>query len=115
MIAKWFSTNIRLVCLVESKGAMRYMDSVYLLRATDYEDAFREALQIGRSQEEDYTNSEGECVRWAFKEILSLDMIDVESLDCAEIYSAPSALEPGEWYPFDVRFHPENSDPTHSI
>jgi hypothetical protein len=111
---RWFSSRARLVVLLEKEGASRYADSVFLFRAADFGDAFQRALALGRAQEQEYLNGEGEKVRWRLKEIVSLDVIR-GALDGAEVYSEPVALEPGEGYPFDVRFEPEKSQPTQTV
>lgn len=111
----WFSTKVRLVCLIENIGATRYMDSVYLFRAEDFTKAFQRALQLGYSQEEQYANVDGKQVKWKLKEIISLDIIREDSLDGAEIYSEPVELAPGESIAFNDEFHPEKSEPTQTI
>jgi hypothetical protein len=111
----WFSSKLRTVCLVERHGATRYMDSVFLFRATDFETAFRRALDIGRSQEQGYTNADGERVVWKFVKVVSLDQLPKEDLDGAEVYSEPVSLGAGEMMPFESHFEPEQSRPTQSI
>ncbi len=111
---RWFSSKVRLVVLLETQGASRYADSVFLFRAADFDEAFQRALALGRAQEEEYTGGEGERVRWRLKEILSLDVLDDE-LDGVEVYSEPVTLAPGEAYPFDATFEPEKSQPTQTV
>ena len=48
--AHWFSTKVRLVCLIEPIGAVRYMDSVYVFCSADFQTAFKRALELGKSQ-----------------------------------------------------------------
>lgn len=112
---KWFSTRVRLVCLIEGVGATRYADSVYLLRAEDFAQAQTRAVQIGREQEEEYRNEDGNTVRWRLKELVSLDLIDKEDLDGVEVYSEPSGIGHGESYPFAQEFLPERSEPTQTL
>jgi hypothetical protein len=112
---KWFSAKIRLACLIEPEGAQRYMDSVYIFRARDFDDAFEAALRIGRGEEEEYLNSDQHRVRWRLKEIISLDQIADGSLDGVEVYSEPVDLEPSDGFPFETVFSPESSTPTQTI
>ena len=114
MKLQWFSTKIRRVCLIESKGADLYMDSVFVFCAEDFDEAFRKALYLGRNQEEEYVNVDNAKVMWKFKEIISLDIVRQDNLDGAEVYSEPIEIL-GEREPFDSVFHPENSNPTQTI
>src|SRR5215470_15377164 len=112
---RWFSTRIRMICLIEPEGGHSYMDSVIVFRSTDFDSAFTRALEMGREREESYLN-ESDCrVVWRLKEIISLDIIDFENLDGVEVYSEPVDLNPGELIPFNTEFHPEQSQPTQSI
>ena len=111
----WFSARVRLVCLIENEGATRYMDNVYVFLGRDFDGAMQRAIDLGRSEEEEYMNKYGERVRWRLKEVISLDMIRSESLDGAEVYSEPVDLEPGEIIPFDQTFNPEDLEPTQTI
>lgn len=111
----WFSTKVRLVCLLEGAGGTRYMDSVHLFRAKDSADAHGVALKLGREHEDEYRNSEGETVRWRLKEIVSLDCLGAELVDGVEVYSEPVALETDVAIDFDDVFHPEKSEPTQTV
>lgn len=111
---QWFSTRIRLACIVEPKRLQRFMDSIYVFRSTDFDDAFRKAIDIGRSQEKNYFNDAKELVEWRLKEIVSLDLIRPQSLDGAEVYSEP--VEPAASdFLFDSAFNPEDSTPTQTL
>lgn len=112
---QWFSTKVRLVCLIASMGAVRYMDVVYVFRGTDFQTAFKRAVELGKCQEKSYHNADGKEVVWKLVEILSLDLVQAESLDGAEVYSEPVDLAAGESYDFDTEFHPERSAPTQTI
>jgi uncharacterized protein DUF4288 len=111
---QWFSTKIRLACIVEPKGLQRFMDSIYVFQSTDFDAAFRKAMDIGRSQERNYLNDADELVQWRLKEIISLDLIRPQSLDGAEVYSEP--VEPAASdFLIDNAFHPEDSNPTQTL
>lgn len=115
MREQWFSSRLRLVCVIEGSGATRYQDSVHLFRAGDFEEAFQRALDLGRACEESYLNPDKKRVRWRLKEIVSLDIITADQLDGAEVYSEPVPLEEGVEIPFDATFTPETSRPTQTI
>src|SRR5215471_20174637 len=99
--AHWFSAKVRLVCLIEPTGAVRYMDSVYVLRSADFQSALERALDLGKSQERSYLNADNKRVAWKLAEIVSLDIITAESLDGVEVYSEPVELAPGDALPID--------------
>jgi hypothetical protein len=111
---QWFSTRIRLACIIEPRGLQRFMDSIYVFRSTDFDDAFRKALDIGRSQERNYLNDADELVEWRLKEVISLDLIRPPSLDGAEVYSEPVEAAAKD-FPFDTAFRPEDSNPTQTL
>ena|ERR1700720_388035 len=110
-----FSSKIRLACIIEPKGLQHFMDSIYVFRSTDFEGAFRKALDIGRSQEKSYLNDADDLVVWSLKEIVSLDQIKPQSLDGAEVYSEPVEPAPSDSVPFSNAFHPEDSRPTQTL
>jgi hypothetical protein len=111
----WFSTKVRLICLVEKTGGIRYMDSVHVFRATDFESARYAALRLGRAHEEEFRNSDGELVRWRLKELVSLDFLGADVVDGAEVYSEPVPLEAGLVIAFETDFEPERSNPTQTV
>lgn len=108
----WFSTKVRLVCLIESQRADTYMDSVYVFRSQDWATAFQRAIELGKQQEKEYLNADNRQVRWRLKEIISLDWLFAQSLDGAEVYSESVAVGAGDSIPFDAAFEPEKSTPT---
>jgi|SRR5262252_2699642 len=112
---RWFSARIRMLCLIEPKGGDSYLDSVIVFRSTDFNSAFIKALEMGKKRETIYLNDENHQVVWRLKEIISLDIIDSETLDEAEVYSEFVDLNPGELIPFNTEFYPEQSQPTQSI
>jgi hypothetical protein len=112
---RWFSSKVRMICLIEPEGGHHYMDSVIVFQSTDFDSAFTKALEIGRKREEIYLNDENHQVVWKLKEIISLDVIDFGTLDGVEVYSESVGLNLGELIPFNTEFHPEQSQPTQSI
>jgi hypothetical protein len=71
----------------------RYEESIVLLRAASNEDAERRALRHAHAAETSYTNTDGETVRWSFRELASIGpaleyTFDEERLaEGVEIYS----------------------------
>jgi len=112
---QWFSSKIRLACLIENVGATRYQDSIFVFLAKNWEDALKVALELGRKQEEAYFNKDDERVHWKLKEVISLDLITASSLDGVEVYSEPVDLEENNNISIDTEFSPERSDPTQTI
>jgi hypothetical protein len=116
MSQRWFSANIRLVCLIETEGAYRYMDSVFIFKDEDAKSAWAKAIQIGKSQENEVVNGFGQRVRWKLKEIVSLDRFSLDSgEECIKVYSETKEIEDGVLIPFDSIFRPEDSVPTESV
>lgn len=111
----WFSAKVRLICLIENKGATRYMDSLLLFRAADFASAFDRALSLGKNREQAYENEEHLRVVWRLVEVISLDQLATDDLDGTEVYSEPVALTPGGSISFDTEFKPERSRPTQTI
>lgn len=111
----WFSTKVRLVCLLERSGATRYMDCVHVFRAADFENARHVALRLGQKHEEEFKNRDGELVRWRLQKLVSLDLLGPELVDGAEVYSEPVELEPGLVIAFDAVFRPEDVEPTQTV
>jgi len=115
----WFSTRIRLVVLVDPEGATHYSDSIRIFHLDDgyvgssmWDAALQRAISIGKQQEEEYSNGDGDRVRWRMQKVVSLDMLSAENLDGAEVYSESVDLEEGMPIPFDTAFNPETSTPT---
>lgn len=91
------------------------MDTIVTFRARGFEHAFVRALELGRREESDYRNTEGERVVWRLKDILSLDMIPDETLDGVEVHCEISEVPETDVVPFDSKFFPERSQPQQTI
>lgn len=111
----WFSAKTRCICLIEGIGGISQMDSIYIFRAPSFREAKNTAIILGRQAENEYTNADGQCVRWKLKEILTLDEIENQKLDGAEVYSESIDIQNSDEYRFEVDFHPELSSPTQTI
>ncbi|XXY32264.1 DUF4288 domain-containing protein [Sorangium sp. So ce233] len=111
----WFSSRLRIACLIEPAGLHRYMDSVHLFKASDLSDAMRRALELGKSHEQEYLNVDGKRVRWLLASVVSLDLIGDDVTDGVEVYSEPVEIRADEFVDFNYKFTPEESEPTQTI
>lgn len=109
---RWFSTKVRVYCLVEGAGVFDCWEPVHVFRAGDLDIARERAIELGRSHDQDYLNEAGQRVRWRCSDILSLDDLGVESdLDGREVYYDVADWAPRIGVGFDTEFHPELSEP----
>lgn len=107
----WYAAKLRFVVLLETTGAEDGEDSTYLLRSDSFEAAFARALELGRAAETEYLGGTGERVRWRFKEVVTLDVLQAADLDGVEVHSQFTPLGDDERYGFDHEFQPEASQP----
>ena len=112
---QWFSTQLRFVIMVEPIGGNVLCDCVFLLRSENFQTAFSRALNIGSGYQKQYINGDGERVWWKFMSVISIDIIDSDDLNGAEIHSDPIHLRTQETIPFETEFHPEDSKPIQTI
>jgi hypothetical protein len=111
----WYSAKLRFVVLLEAAGAERLYESVIIFRARGFDDAHARAVGSGRGMEKDYAGGTGERVRWRLVEIVTLDVVQADSLDGAEIHCISLPLTEGESFGFDQIFEPEKSKPHQTI
>jgi hypothetical protein len=110
--APWFSLKIRWACMVEGLGCKFFNDCIFLVRAMDFDAALGRAITIGRSQEHEFVNGEGERVLWAFVEVPSLTRLGTGELaDVVDVHTEEVPLRDADRLPFDATFHPELSEP----
>lgn len=110
----WYSAKLRFVVLLVTTGAQDGENSIYLLRSDSFVGAYARALEIGRQAEHEYVGGTGELVRWRFKEIVTLDVLQAADLDGVEVHSEFTPLGDDEHYAFDHVFQPEASQPHHT-
>lgn len=91
------------------------MDCIHVFRAVDYDDAFKRALSIGRSHEEEYKNAAGQSVRWRCMRVLTLDQMKSHELDGIEIHSELVTIDDDVHIEFEQSFHPEDSEPVETL
>jgi hypothetical protein len=110
----WFSATLRFVWVNSALGQVRAEESVFLAKASDFGEALRKFLQIGRQKETAYKNYLGELIKKRFSEIKTLDIIASCDLDGAEIQSTP-IFESDPTMTMDGLLDPGSSKPTPSI
>ena len=108
----WFSTKVRVYCMVEGAGVVDCWEPVHVFAAENLAMARERALQLGRGHDQDYLNGDAQRVRWRCSDILSLDDLGTEpDLDGREVYFDVAGWAPRSGVDFDTEFHPELSDP----
>jgi len=87
---------------------------VFLVSASDREDAWDQALEIGEGLETSYDNAEGERIRFAFLGVLTIDELGEELQAGQEVYfAAQDFVQPIPVSP-DVNFSPKQITPGHA-
>ena len=101
----WFSACLRFVVLVEhSEESGHYSDSVFVFRASGWDDARAGAVSIGREHETTYRNVDADVVVWRLKQVLTLDQLGEELTDGREVFCRTESLPPGETFQIDGDF-----------
>ena len=112
----FYSARLLYIILIDGHPRRRndYDETVVVFRARDFDHAFKRALALGRAAETRYRNAYGQRVRWAFVEVVTLDLVGphVDGHEVASRLHARTAPEP---VPFNTRFRPERSTPSQSI
>ena len=89
-------------------------DSVVLVRASHFEQAFPDACIAGRAMESTYANADGERVRWAFERVETMDELPANLTSGTEVYSQPHDVGDSSELAFDAKFAPELYPPGQS-
>ena len=112
---EWYSAKLRILVLVEGTGATQVAESVHVFRSNDWDVAMHRAIQLGKSHEKEYRNADGARVRWGFHSVMTLDVINADDLDGAEVHALFSDVTDDLRLPFGVVLKPETSQPGQSI
>lgn len=78
MSQKLYAARMLHVCVVnDGKPRRRNLcdETVKLLRASSDEEAWKQALKLGRAAQHEYRNSRGELVRWIFAEVAEISRV----------------------------------------
>ena len=113
----YYSARLLFIILIDDgkpRKRNRCDESIVVFKARDFEDAFRRAVEIGRENETDYLNYDGQKVRWAFVAVDGLDHVG-KTVDGMEVASKLHYRTSKQPVPFRRRFHPERSKPVQSF
>lgn len=83
----WYLAKIvyRIVC-GDGNHESQFDEQLRLIKATDKEEAFYKAKEIGEKEEEDFLNAKQQLVQWKFINVSELYKLG-EMIDGAELYS----------------------------
>jgi Domain of unknown function (DUF4288) len=85
----WFSATLHFYFVNAVLGKTRAEDSVFLVKAENFDDAFKKFLNLGQKNEQSFHNHLGQRIEKRFAAITTLDIIYETNLDGAEIKSTP--------------------------
>lgn len=95
----WFCARLHFRAVVGEAPGDRDLHEVSfrLLRARDEEDAAARAEALGRVEEHEYANEQGQAVRWRLVRVLDVQSLDETAIfDGVEVYSRLE-VGPGGW------------------
>ena len=110
----FYSAGLLFVLLVDDGRPRKthlWYEIVVAFRARDFDHAFSRALEIGRSHETQYLNCDGQQVRWALVEVMTLDHVG-KRIDGAEVASRLVRRRSKAAIPFGTEFKPQDSTPS---
>jgi len=107
----WYSATLRFYSVTAEMGRVGGEDIVYLFRAPGFSQAVKKFLALGRSKEHSYVNSHGHQLRVRFVGLVTVDFIEDDDLDGAEIVSTP-LMEADPSFSFDTPLDPDNYEYT---
>ncbi len=105
---KWYLAKFvfRIVC-GDGQHTAQFDEQLRLVRATDKEEAFRKAQEMGKKEQETFFNRKEQLVQWQFINISELYVLS-ELIDGAELYSKIEEKENAEAYVYTVNQKAEN-------
>jgi hypothetical protein len=95
----WYVARVVLECEVLGANAEPLCDEQWrLIEAPNPESAHETALVIGKSEEHEYENSQGNTVRWVFRGLSDLEEILAEKIEsgteiCSSLYHGTRSSE----------------------
>jgi hypothetical protein len=108
----WFSATLRFYTVSSAEGRLSGEDSVFLVRATDRDQAFKKFLAVGRRHETSYKNYLDHEIRIRFVAVTIMDELGDVDLDGVEVSCTPLFDEDPN-FTFDTPLDPDNSVPEH--
>ena len=107
---RWYSGTLRFFTVTADNGRVDGEDSIYLVRALNWEDAFRRFLAIGHKKETAFINGFNQETRVIFVSVRTMDVVDKEDLDGVEVSCVPlDGRDPQ--FTFETPVNPEKSEP----
>lgn len=105
---KWYLAKLvfRIVC-GEGQHTPQFDEQLRLIAATNKEEAFFKAKEMGRNEEDTFYNRKEQLVQWQFINLSELNELS-ELIDGAELYSRIEEKENAEAYIFTVNQKAEN-------
>ncbi len=83
----WYTAVLVVECAVGDGPPDTRDLAFHLVEAGDHEEAYDRAIALGPVHETEYSNEAGEIVRWTFRGLSELAMIDGPPGDGTEVYS----------------------------
>jgi hypothetical protein len=114
---EFYSARLLFIILVDDgrpRKKNRFDECVMVFRAKDFDDAFKRAVELGKSRETDYKNDKGQRVRWTLVDILNLDCVG-KKIDGKEVASDLHYRTQNQPIPANKKFHPERAKPEGSF
>jgi hypothetical protein len=91
----------------EGRHMAQFDEQLRLIAATDKQEAFRKAQEMGKKEEETFYNRKEQLVQWQFVNISELYLLS-ELTDGVELYSRIEERENAEAYMYTVNQKAEN-------
>lgn len=108
--SRWFSGTLRFFTVTADHGRVDGEDSIYLVRAIDWDEAFRRFLDIGYKKETTFINGFNQETRVIFVSIRTIDIVNAEDFDGVEVSCVPLDGEDPQ-FTFETPVNPEKSEP----
>ena len=111
---KWYLAKFvfRIVC-GEGEHAAQFDEQLRLVAASNKEEAFTRAQEMGKKEEETFFNRKQQLVQWQFINISELYVLS-ELIDGAELYSRIEEKDNADAYIYTVNQKAENIFFTHT-
>jgi len=103
----WYSATLRFYRVTAEMGRVGGEDAIFLFRARTFDDAVKRFLALGRSKEHSYFNLHNHELRVRFVGLVTVDYIEGDDLDGAEIVATP-LMERDPSFSFDSPLDPDN-------
>lgn len=99
----WYLAKLvfRIIC-GEGKHTAQFDEQLRLIQASNRQEAFRKARELGMEEEDHFENQQKEMVHWEFIDVSELNELEGIT-DKSEIYSRVHEEERGDLYVAQVR------------